>query len=87
MTPTHCLMMVGFNRNHQWGWKANKITLGQDLKLITLVFIIKGACTDCALNALTRLSTVGAYGDTRAGRGEAQKSVLRIHQVWGTTLE
>lgn len=46
MTPTLCLMMAGFNRNHQRGWKANKkITLGQDLKLITLVFIIAGACT------------------------------------------
>lgn len=44
-------MMAGFNRNHQRGWKANKITLGQDLKLITLVFIIKGACTDKAFSS------------------------------------
>lgn len=66
--------MAGFNRNHQWGWKANKITLGQDLKLITLVFIIKYAFTDCTLNALTSLSPVGAYGDTRAGREKTRKS-------------
>lgn len=79
-------MLFGFNKNHHWEGKANKITFRTTLKTHRLVLIIKGALNVPSMHRLGPLQPV-----LRETPGEIEerhrKAIWGTHQVLGITLE